>query len=158
MPVPFLGDAMDPEVTTAVYYVTRCCWPQAVRAAMGDIGELWGVLRKGFLEEEVCKLSQEVKIRRNTNHRHSKHIRTSLVTWETPRVAATSTRRGPTRQARCARWCGCRPATLPFLGKDPAVSVKAEQTRIQPRSQVHKNNGPGTRALDLLREVRTLAP
>lgn len=40
MPVPLLGDAMDPEVTMTVYYVTRCCWSQVVRAGMGDIGEL----------------------------------------------------------------------------------------------------------------------
>lgn len=149
---------MDPEVTTTVYYVTRCCWPPVVRAGMGDIGKLWGVLRKGFLEQEVCEWSQEVKMQRNKNHRHSKHIRTSSVTWETPRVAPTATRRGPTRQAHCAHWCGRRMATRPSLGKDLAASVKAEQTRVQPRSQVHKNNGPAHRALDLLRAAPTAAP
>lgn len=53
---------------------------------MGDIQELWGVIRMGFLEEEVCKLSQEMKIRRHKNHRIKKqvmrHSLTSLVTWE----------------------------------------------------------------------------
>lgn len=64
---------MDLEVTKAVYYITRWCWPQVIRAGMGDIQELWGIIKMGFLEEEV-KLSQEVKRRRNKNHRNSKQV------------------------------------------------------------------------------------
>lgn len=86
MPVLLLGDAMDLEVTETVYCVTRCCWPQVVRARMGDIQELWGVIRMGFLEEEVCKLSQEMKIRRNKNqeiaNKFMRRSLTSLVPWE----------------------------------------------------------------------------
>lgn len=115
------------------------------------------MLRKDFLEQEVCEWSQEVKMRRNKNHRHSKHVRMSSVTWETPQVAPTATRRGPMRQARCAHWCRHRLATRPFLGKDRAASVKAADMCPSPLPGPQEQR-PGTRALDLLREAPAAAP
>lgn len=74
---PLLGDTMDPEDQDSLLR-HQLVLVTVVRAGMGDLQECWGVLRKGFLEEEVCKLSQEVKIRRNRNLRNSKQVSEDL--------------------------------------------------------------------------------
>lgn len=86
---------------------------------MGDIQELWGIIRMGFLEEEVCKLSQEMKIRRHKNHRISKQVHETFPniishlgkSRKITRVTPTPTTRAAMRKAHSTNSRGGRRLT-----------------------------------------------